>query len=148
MIDRLRRTALFSYDFQQAQDGSAILVLAPIELKPTETREALERAKARLDRLSLYPGPVADRARARRRLRRGSSGCRGSTATAATRSGGRSCGPPGTGASDDLVTHELCHIWQGQHRRLAHALDVPDDRYRENPYELEARRAVAETRRR
>ena len=47
--------------------------------------------------------------------------------------------------SDDLVTHELCHVWQGQHRALHMALKHMTTRYRSNPYEIEARRAVSET---
>ena len=50
------------------------------------------------------------------------------------------------GVSDDLVTHELCHIWQGQHRALHMSWKHLTTRYRSNPYELEARRAVTETR--
>ena len=46
---------------------------------------------------------------------------------------------------DDLVTHELCHVWQGQHRALDMALKHMTTRYRSNPYEIEARRAVSET---
>ena len=46
---------------------------------------------------------------------------------------------------DDLLTHELCHIWQGQHRALHMTWTHLTTRYRSNPYELEARRAVAET---
>ena len=53
---------------------------------------------------------------------------------------------PGAGASDDLLTHELCHIWQGQHRRWHMLWTYATTRYRENPYELEARAAVAQTR--
>jgi hypothetical protein len=53
---------------------------------------------------------------------------------------------PGAGASDDLVTHELCHIWQGQHRRWHMLWTYATTRYRENPYEQEARDAVAATR--
>ncbi len=48
--------------------------------------------------------------------------------------------------SDDLITHELCHIWQGQHRRWHMLWAYATTRYRENPYEREARRAVAATR--
>jgi hypothetical protein len=48
--------------------------------------------------------------------------------------------------SDDLVTHELCHVWQGQHRALHMSWKHVTTRYRSNPYEIEARRAVAETR--
>ena len=48
-------------------------------------------------------------------------------------------------ANEGLVTHELCHVWQMQHRYW-HVwktyLTVP---YAENPYEAEARRAVDET---
>jgi hypothetical protein len=49
-------------------------------------------------------------------------------------------------ASDDLVTHELCHIWQMQHRPLHVTWTWATTRYRDNPYEREARRAVAATR--
>src|SRR5688500_3842473 len=53
---------------------------------------------------------------------------------------------PVPGTSDDLVTHELCHIWQGQHRRLHMLWTYATTRYRQNPYEREARWAVAQTR--
>jgi hypothetical protein len=53
--------------------------------------------------------------------------------------------PPGEGASDDLLTHELCHIWQGQHRRWHMLWTYATTRYRENPYEREARAAVEAT---
>jgi hypothetical protein len=54
---------------------------------------------------------------------------------------------------DDLITHELVHVWQGQHEwvRLWISYLRPStfwgDRsgYRDNPYELEARAAVART---
>jgi hypothetical protein len=48
-------------------------------------------------------------------------------------------------ASDDLLTHELCHIWQGQHRAVHMAWTHVTTRYRTNPYEVEARKAVAAT---
>jgi hypothetical protein len=51
------------------------------------------------------------------------------------------------GFSEDLLTHELCHIWQGQHRRWHLLWTWATTRYARNPYELEARRAVDETRR-
>jgi hypothetical protein len=47
--------------------------------------------------------------------------------------------------SDDLITHELCHVWQGQHRALHMSWKHVTTRYRSNPYEIQARRAVAET---
>jgi hypothetical protein len=49
-------------------------------------------------------------------------------------------------ASDDLLTHELCHVWQMQHEPLKATIAWFRYPYRENPYEIEARRAVAETR--
>jgi hypothetical protein len=50
------------------------------------------------------------------------------------------------GASEDLVTHELCHIWQLQHRPVHMVVTYLTTRYRKNPYELEARHAVELTR--
>ena len=49
-------------------------------------------------------------------------------------------------AVDYVITHELCHIWQGQHRALHMSWKHVTTRYRSNPYELEARRAVEATR--
>jgi hypothetical protein len=49
-------------------------------------------------------------------------------------------------ANEDLVTHELCHAWQMQHRPLGMPLSYLFRGYEQNPYELEARRAVLETR--
>jgi hypothetical protein len=49
-------------------------------------------------------------------------------------------------SSDDLLTHELCHIWQLQHRPLHVMLMYITTTYRENPYEREARAAVERTR--
>ena len=49
-------------------------------------------------------------------------------------------------ASEDLVTHELCHVWQMQHRPVHVVFTYVTTRYRRNPYELEARRAVEVTR--
>jgi Domain of unknown function (DUF4157) len=53
---------------------------------------------------------------------------------------------PTEGASDDLLTHELCHVWQMQHRPWEALWAWLRYRYRENPFELEARNAVAATR--
>jgi hypothetical protein len=110
-----------------------------------EARAALERAKVRLDRLALYPRPV--------RLR----GVRVFTTpwlfalpwfrrfdgyalhgTILLRR------PPGE-AGDDLVTHELCHVWQMQHHPLRMPLSYLVTGYTANPYEQEARRAAADT---
>jgi hypothetical protein len=51
------------------------------------------------------------------------------------------------GASgDDLIAHELCHVWQMQHRPLAMPLSYLRSGYAANRYEEEARRAVETTR--
>ena len=44
-------------------------------------------------------------------------------------------------SGDELVTHELCHVWQMQHRPLRMPLSYLGG-YERNPYEREARRAV------
>jgi len=104
---------------------------------------AVRRAKARLDTLDYYPEPVRiDRVRIR-------------VAPWFFRIPGfrryhgyawwRTILLKGADAPDDLVTHELCHIWQGQHRALHVAFKNMTTRYRSNPYEIEARRAVSET---
>jgi len=46
---------------------------------------------------------------------------------------------------DNLVTHELCHVWQMQHRPFHMPLSYLWRGYRGNPYEREARRAAAVT---
>ena len=104
---------------------------------------AIVRAKARLDTLDYYPEPV--------RIER----VRIFVAPWFFRIPGfrryhgyafwRTILLKSTDTSDDLVTHELCHVWQGQHRALHMALKHMTTRYRSNPYELEARRAVVET---
>ena len=108
-----------------------------------ELGAALSRAKARLDRLDYYSEPVrVDRVRIRvapwffripgfRRYRGYAFW--------------RTILLKGPSPSDDLVTHELCHIWQGQHRALHMSWKQLTTRYRSNPYELQARQAVAET---
>ena len=44
---------------------------------------------------------------------------------------------------EDLLVHELCHVWQTQHHPIRTALALARYRYRENPFEQEARRAAA-----
>ena len=114
-------------------------------------REALERAKARLDRLALYPDPVdlrGVRIVVAPWLFRvpGFRGFRG-YATRHLILLKRSL------LDADLITHELCHVWQLQHRALrvwisyARPSTFSSDRsrYRANRYEREAREAVALT---
>ena len=49
-------------------------------------------------------------------------------------------------ASEDLVTHELCHVWQMQHRPVRMPLSYLRTGYRANGYERQARAAVELTR--
>ena len=115
-------------------------------MRSSEETAALERAKARLDRLDFYPAPVRiDRVRILhapwlfripgfRRFR------------------GYEVGPlilikrPLAEVSDDLIVHELCHVWQDQHRRVYMWLSYLWQGYRHNEHEIEARAAAARTR--
>ena len=49
-------------------------------------------------------------------------------------------------ASSDLLTHELCHVWQAQRRPLAQIWAWVRYSYRSNPFERDARAAVSATR--
>lgn len=109
-----------------------------------EHAAALQRAKRRLDRLAWYPRPVrVDGLRIAvapwffrlPKLRRYDGYALRRTIVLRR-----------VDASDDLVTHELCHVWQFQHRPLHMLWTYATTRYARNPYEAEARRAVAETR--
>lgn len=108
----------------------------------------LARAKARLDGLSLYPRPVALRPTVRivhapqlfrlpwfRRFAGYTMWDLILLRDALTE------------AAEDLVTHELCHVWQMQHKPLAMPLSYLYRGYASNPYEVEARHAVEATRR-
>jgi len=46
---------------------------------------------------------------------------------------------------DDLITHELCHVWQMQHRPLAMPLSYLRTGYDRSPYERQAREAARRT---
>ena len=109
--------------------------------------DLLHRAKARLDRLDLYPEPVrieGVRIRVAPWLFRipGFRRYRGY----ATR---RNIWLKRSGLDERLIAHELCHVWQLQHRPLrvwlsyARPSTFSSDRtaYRANRYEVEARRA-------
>jgi hypothetical protein len=110
-------------------------------------RVALERARRRLDRLDLYPRPVrlvgvrlvvvpwAFRLPWLRRFD-GYATHRVILLRGAVDSPGY----------DDLICHELCHVWQMQHRPLAMPLSYFATGYAASPYEAEARRAVELTR--
>jgi hypothetical protein len=112
-------------------------------LAPPSFSADLARAKARLDRLDLYPEPVrVDRVRVLvvpwvfrlPGMRRYGGYALWRTILLKRRD-----------ASEDLLTHELCHVWQMQHRPLAAMWAWMRHSYRENPFEVEARAAVAAT---
>lgn len=100
---------------------------------------AVARARARLESLRLYPEPIRDDVRVvvlplffrLPLLRRYVGYALVRTILLKQRE-----------ASDDLITHELCHIWQWQHRPGHMAWTYLTTRYVENPYEHEARWAV------
>jgi hypothetical protein len=109
-------------------------------------RDAIVRAKARLDRLSLYPRPVEIR---RVRILHAP---RLFALPWFRRFDGYEAGPliflrhPLAEASDDLIVHELCHVWQSQHRMVRMALSYLWQGYVDNRHEVEARYAAAATR--
>ena len=112
-------------------------------MRPERTA-ALDRAGQRLDRLSLYPRPVRlDRVRIvvtplafRLPWLRRFDGY-AAWGLVLLRSAAE---------DDDLLTHELCHVWQLQHRPLHMPLSYLRTGYAANPYEVEARAAVSATR--
>jgi hypothetical protein len=109
-------------------------------------RAALARAKARLDRLDLYPRPVSLR-RARILVvpwlfrlpwfRRFDGYALHETIL--LRSAAHL-------EDVDLVTHELCHVWQMQHHPLRMPFSYVLHGYAGNRYEQEADRAAEQTR--
>jgi hypothetical protein len=108
----------------------------------TETRNALVRAKARLDELDFYPRPVS-----LRRVRvlvvpqlfrlpwfsRFDGYALHRTILLRSR---ELLGDGG------LVVHELCHVWQMQHHPFRMPLSYLLVGYADNPYEREARCAA------
>jgi hypothetical protein len=116
-----------------------------LRARPRE-RAAIARAKARLDPLKLYPSPVRT---ARVRILTTPWLFR---LPGFRRFSGYELGPlillrmPLAQASDDLIVHELCHVWQSQHRHLRMWLSYLYQGYANNPHEVEARRAETETR--
>jgi hypothetical protein len=114
--------------------------------RSAQERAVLQRAKARLDRLDFHPRPVRiDRVRILHvpwlfRL------------PWFRRFDGYEMGPlillrhPVADTSEDLIVHELCHVWQDQHDRLRLWTSYLRVGYADNPHEVEARRAVAESR--
>ena len=109
-------------------------------------RAALARAKARLDTLDLYPEPVRT---GRVRILRTPWLFR---VPGFRRFDGYELGPlillrrALAETSDDLVVHELCHVWQSQRRPVRMWLSYLYRGYRSNPHEVEARHAATATR--
>ena len=109
-------------------------------------RAAIARAKARLDRLTLYPAPVDVR---RVRIVHTPWLFR---LPWFRRFDGYEAGPliflrrPLAETPEDLIVHELCHVWQSQHRFIRMALSYLWEGYRDNRHEVEARYATAATR--
>jgi hypothetical protein len=115
--------------------------------RPTPAERAvIARAKRRLDRLSLYPHPVDVR-----RVRvlqtpwlfalpwfRRFDGYEAGPLIFLRHSLGET--------SEDLIVHELCHVWQSQHRMIRMALSYVWEGYQHNRHEIEARYATAATR--
>lgn len=107
-----------------------------------ETPIMLSRGKARLDRLELYPRPV--------RIDRVKLVCAGWLFRLPwfRRFDGYAMWnlilvrSPALAADEDLITHELCHVWQMQHHPLRMPLSYLRFGYAHNPYEEEARRAA------
>jgi hypothetical protein len=114
-------------------------------VRGTRRDAALRRAKARLDRLELYPRPVGLRhvrlyvcpwAFRLPWLRRFDGYALHGTVLLRF----------DPERDEDLLVHELCHVWQMQHHPLAMPLSYLATGYDHNPYESEARQAVASTR--
>jgi hypothetical protein len=112
-----------------------------------EKRATLERAAARLRRLNWYPRPVRV-ARVRSVVTpwlfrlpwfRNFDGY-ATHLVLLFRNGAAA-------TDEDLVTHELCHVWQMQHHPFSMPLSYLVHGYAGNAYEREARRAVDATRR-
>ena len=118
-------------------------VLGPGGPGGASSQGALRRAKARLDPLALYPKPVrVSRARIMCTpllfrlpwFRRFDGYTMWNLILLRSKR---------LLADEDLICHELCHVWQMQHRPLAMPLSYLTRGYAANPYELEARRAVS-----
>lgn len=109
-----------------------------------ERAAALARARERLDRLSLYPVPVLTH-----RVRIVVAPLAFRLPWLRRFDGYAAWGLillRSAAADDDLLTHELCHVWQLQHHPLGMPLSYLRSGYAANPYEAEARAAVEATR--
>jgi hypothetical protein len=116
----------------------------PGALSADRTAAAVARCKARLDPLRLYPRPV------RLRFVRVLVTPRLFRLPWFRRFDGYTMWdwiflrrPLGAGSSEDLLCHELCHVWQMQHHPVQMPLSFVRHGYEGNPYELEARASTA-----
>jgi hypothetical protein len=140
---------IFVHTAEDAEDSAILPALEgfrddDLSLKITDHYPAaLTRAKARLDGLMLYEQPVRiDRVRVvvasgLFRLpwfRRFDAYAMWNLILLRS---------PELEGDDELICHELCHVWQMQHRPVRMPLSYLRFGYAENPYEAEARRAAA-----
>lgn len=117
-------------------------------MRGSESRPVLARAKARLDPLALYEHPVrieAVRIHHAEWLFRLPWFRRFDGYTMWNLILLRSAELAG---DEELICHELCHVWQMQHRPLRMPASYLRFGYARNPYEEEARRAVSASSRR
>jgi len=120
--------------------------MRPASRRTPEESAAIARAKERLDRLYLYPRKVDVR---RVRIFHTPWLFR---VPGFRRFDGYEAGPliflrrTIAETTDDLIVHELCHVWQSQHRGVRMWLSYLYQGYRNNPHEVEARNAAASTR--
>ena len=124
--------------------ATLVRAAAPAGAAAPDRAAALARAGARLDRLSLYPRPVR-----RERVRIVVAPLAFRLPWLRRFDGYAAWGLillRSAADDDDLLTHELCHVWQQQHRPLRMPLSYLRSGYAANPYEAEARAAVEATR--
>ena len=116
---------------------------SPRQVSRSEPSATLARAKQRLDRLALYDRPVTiDRVRVSYlpwlfRLpwfRRFDGYTMWNLILLRA---------PELLGNDELICHELCHVWQMQHHPVRMPLSYLRFGYARNPYEDEARRAAS-----
>jgi len=116
----------------------------------TNLREIVARARARLERQRLYPRPLRRTVPIvvwpsffrlppyRRYVAYELAGIVVLSARPEVLIGRR-----GERWFEDLLVHELCHVWQMQHHPVRMSLALMRYSYEENPFEREARMAAA-----
>jgi hypothetical protein len=112
-------------------------------MRRAQARAVLARAKARLDRLALYERPVRIE-----HVRIVAAGWLFRLPWFRRFDGYAMWNlilvrPPELALDEDLICHELCHVWQMQHHPLRMPLSYLREGYANNPSEREARRAAS-----